>query len=447
MLLTPIILLASLACSSSPAARSLDVGQSRKVLISEARTEHFEVHYRPGSRAGASVDRTCHMVESDYAEILRILDLAKRVDESEPFHLFLYDSVAELDEVTGTGGSAGFSAGREVHIPWDNDQTRRHELVHIIAAAVKEAGDEPRNMFFAEGIANATLRFVHGIPVHSVAAYELQRGSLPGLKEMLEHPDFYRFLRDNAGLNGYDVAGSFFLYLLEKHSAKRVMDFVKGKPLKKALGASVEKVEKGWHAHLGAFEIRPELLTLLKKRRGDGGEFTHKLTPEQRLGAELLGEPEEWKSLLEELATVDEVGKWKLDAKSAAVHNESGGDWSIVEAPKKKLGDCVLRAKIEVGEGGCWGAKLRYGLTCRAMLLGQGAFIYGPGGALASTDEVKLPSSGSVDLVLRVSEGKATFYVDGEKVLEAAVGKGPAEPGLGAVGGRVSFTYFSVRTL
>ena len=119
----------------------------------------------------------------------------------------------ELAEITGVSGTGGFSAGRETHIEWEDDQTRKHEVVHIVVAAMKKTGDEPRNMFFAEGIANAVLEFVHGIPVHSVAAYERKRGSLPDLRTLVEHPDFYAFLDEHPGLNAYDVGGSFFLYL------------------------------------------------------------------------------------------------------------------------------------------------------------------------------------------------------------------------------------------
>ncbi len=224
-----------------------DIGETARYLTGEQETEHFKIRYRPSSRAGASVDRVAHEIELEYAEIVRELGIAGKVQERPRFGLFLYDSVAEMNSITGLGGSGGFAAGREVHIPWDNDQTRKHELVHIVVAAMKSTGDEPRNMFFAEGIANAVLEYVHGIPVHAVAAYERKRGSLPELKTLVEHPDFYAFLREHPGFNGYDVGGSFFLYLLETYPPKKVMTYYHGKPIRKALGKSIEKIEKGWH--------------------------------------------------------------------------------------------------------------------------------------------------------------------------------------------------------
>ncbi len=409
-------------------------------------TEHFEVHFRPGSRAGAAVDRTAHLVELEYAEILRELGIDGLVDEKKPFHLYLYDDLAEMEEITGVSGTGGYSAGRESHIPWDSDQTRKHELVHIVVAAMKSTGDEPRNMFFAEGIANAVLEYVHGIPVHSVAAYELGRGSLPALKTLVEHPDFYAFLRENRGLNAYDVAGSFFLHLLETYKPRKVMDYYHGKPIRKALGKSLASVEKGWHKRLEAFPIRPALATLLCQRRGDGGEFTLLTAPEAGLPADLLGEPNEWTSLLSSLEPEDEIANWQAKAGKLAGDNPSGSDWSQMVLPGGKRGDCGIRMRAKIGAQ-CWGVKIRYGSGCEGMLLGGGAFIYTTQGGIAHTDRVRLRANEELDLILRVRNGHAEVFVNEALVLEADIALKPSEVGFGLVGGSATITEFQVRNL
>ncbi len=423
-----------------------DVGSSGTHLTGVQETEHFHVRYRPGSRAGASVDRTAALVELEYAEILEELGIAGKVDESEPFLLFLYDDLEELEEITGVGGTGGFSAGRESHAPWDNDQTRKHEVVHIVVAAMEPTGKEERNMFFAEGIANAVLEFVHGIPVHSVAAYERNRGSLPALRTLVEHPDFYTFLGEHPGLNAYDVAGSFFLYLLETHKPRKVMEYYHGKPIEKALGKSIERIEKGWHARLDAFPIRPALETLLRQRRGDGGEFTKLEPPPRDLPAEVLGAPEDWRSVLGELVATDEIGEWKLGGDIVTAHNSNGADWSHAEVPDATLGDCVLRLKAKTG-GKCWGVKIRYGGGCEAILLGMGAFIYTPAGGIAFTDTLKLKANDEVDLILRVHGGHAEVWVNETFYLEADLALSPSPIGIGLVGGDATFTEFGVREL
>ncbi|MEM6672694.1 MAG: hypothetical protein AAF726_07600 [Planctomycetota bacterium] len=409
-------------------------------------TEHFVIRYRPGSRAGAAVDRTAHMVELEYAEIVEKLALEGRVDESEPFEIYLYDDVGELQEISGVKGAGGFATGREVHIPWDNDQTRKHEIVHIAVAAMESKGDERRNMFFADGLANAVLEYVHGIPVHSVAAYERKRGSLPTLEELTSHPDFYAYLRENPGLNGYDVGGSYFLYLLRTYGPRKVMDYYHGKPIKKALGRSLAKIEKSWHEHLDAFPVRPELETLLMQRRGDGGEFTEFGPPEKNMPADVLGDPKDRTSVLADVVATDEVGTWKLEKDAARGSNPSGGDWSHVEVSGPKRGDCVLRMRAKTGSS-CWGLKLRYGAGCEAILLGQGAFIYTPEGGIAHTDRVRLKGDTEVEIVLRVRRGRAEMYVDGALVLEAELQLEPSQIGFGLVGGEATIREFEVRDL
>ena len=425
------------------------VGESLEVLSAYQETPHFRVHYRPGSRAGAAVDRTSWLVELEYARILETLDIEGLVDESESFLLFLYDDLNQLSQVSGVGGSGGFSAGRESHIPWDNDQTRLHELVHIVVAAMESTGDEPRNMFFAEGISNAVLRHVHGVPVHAVAAYELKRGSLPGLQEMAAHEDFYRFLGQHAGLNGYDVAGSYFLFLLEQFGGRRVMSYYHGQPIGEALGKSIGEVEKAWRAYLMSYPLRYETELLLRQRRGDGGEFEPSRAAEGPSGepdpelAELLDQPEAWTSLQSQLTPIDEVGLWNIARDTAEAENSNGSDWSIAMTPDDTYGDCILRVKVKP-LGKCWGVKLRYGDACRAMVLGMGSFIYVEQSGVAFDEKLKLQDDQELELVLRVRQGKATVYLDGKHVLDAEVDLVPSAVGVGLVGGKARFTEFSI---
>ncbi len=422
-----------------------DIGKSAELLKEVEETEHFQIHFRKNSRAGASANRISYLIEPEYARIVTTLGIASKVDESEPFHLYLYDGLDELATITGVEGTGGFSAGRESHVPWDNDQTRLHEVVHIVVAAMKSTGDEERNMFFAEGIANAVLRFVHGVPVHSVAAYERRRGSLPALADLTGHPDFYAFLGENPGLNAYDVAGSFFLFLLDHYAPRRVMDYYHGKPIKKALGKSLATIEENWHAYLDEFPMRPSLVRLLSKRRGDGGGFDHVLSIDERLGAELLGEPEQWRSLLTELEAVDEVGRWVLGGDEVTATNDSGSDWSIAQATTLPFGDCVLRTKVQAS-GACWGVKLRYGPAARLMVLGMGSFIYTADGAADSASGYKLGAT-EVDLVLHIARGHVAGYVDGSLILEADIPAGEHPIGIGLVGGAAKFLSLSVREL
>src|SRR5439155_2633952 len=108
-----------------------------------------------------------------------------------PFVLWIYDDLWELQKATGTQGSGGFSGGNASHVPFDNDQTRLHELVHVVAYEWPKSGTEARSLFLAEGLANAVLEFVHGVHVHAVAAPYKTAGRLPALSQRADAPDFY----------------------------------------------------------------------------------------------------------------------------------------------------------------------------------------------------------------------------------------------------------------
>ena len=439
------VLLVLLNCTQNP----VGVGESVEALSARSATEHFLIHHREGSRAGAAVDRVAALIEPEYERILRALEARGLVDESEPFHLFLYDDLEELERITGVSGTGGFSTGRESHIPYDNDQTRLHEVVHIVAAAMPTVGPEERNLFLVEGVANAVLEFVHGTHVHAVAAFDRQTDQLPELETLLGQADYYQYLSEHPHFNGYDVGGSFMLFLLEAYNRKRVMRFYHGVPFRKALGVSLEQAERNWHALLDSYPLRPGLKTLLAERRGDSAEFTTYAPPEPVTGElpeELLGTPDQWTELLAVLEPADMTGTWKLNGEVARGDNASASDWSLCQVPGRLYTDCVLRASIRPGSS-CWGVQLRLGAECQAMVLGQGAFIYyQEQHGIAFSDKHKLGRQ-ELDLVLRVRDGTSEVWINGVHVLEANTPVKPAAVGLGLVGGQAEFREFRVRPL
>lgn len=431
--------------SAGPAS----VGRSVEVLSEVVATEHFRVRYRPGSRAGAGADRVLALLEPEYARILDTLEIRKSVDESQPFHLFLYDSVGEIALITGVEGSGGFSTARESHVPFDNDQTRMHELVHVVVAAMPAAGSEQRNMFLVEGVANAVLEFVHGVHVHAVAAFELERGSLPDLELLMGQDDYYRYLEEHPDFNGYDVGGSFMLFLLDRFDRRRVMRFYHGMPIQQTLGLSLKQVQRRWHEMLAKVEIRPELRTLLRERRGEEVEFTNyevRKKDRKALPAELLGEVGDWVGLQAGLEQAAGPGTWALDQEVARGENPDGANWSILKVEGRTARNCILRASIRPTPA-CWGVQLRLGEECQAMVLGQGTFLYHRDREAAAFSGEHSLGGDEIELALFIRDGEVEVWVDGERVLAERLAVGSGVPGLGLVGGSAEFRRLSIREL
>lgn len=411
------------------------------MLTGVVKTEHFVIRYREGSRAEASVDRVMVAAEADLARILARLEFPQF---AETITLYLYDDVAELQTITKTQTS-GVSVTQTSHVPHDNDQTRLHELVHVVAEFLPEKGDEPRSLFFAEGIANAVLEYVSGVHVHAVAAYEMKRGMLPALDELHRDPDFYGWLARHPGVNGYDIGGSYVLYLLETFGVRKTRRYYKGVPAKEAFGKSLADIENGWRARLAKVELRAGLEQLLRERSGQPAQFTTYVAPDAKLTPQLLGPDSAWTPLAPKEPRGTGFGSIVADDEGFVLSGpRDSGDWAdFVLSGDATFRDAWVRCRAEPVDG-CFGVKLALGLRCQALLIGSGAFIYTDVGGVAFQGNQKWADR-AVDIVMRREAGWATVWFDGVKVLEAQIAGDAAPVSIGVVQGRARFTQVAVR--
>ncbi len=404
-------------------------------------TKHFDVRYKPNSRAGAFVEREAARAERDHAEICATLG----VEPKGRYQLFLYDDVDDLSATTGTSGNAGFSAGDASHIPVNNDQTRFHELVHIIALArLEKAGNESRNLFFAEGLANALLEHVHGVPVHSVARFYLDRKTLPPLAEMTGAADFYAWLGARPGFNAYDVAGSYLRFLLDAYGAKKTTRYYMGATASAAFGADESKLEKTWREALARFELRPEVAALLEERHGASAQMNLDLARPAGLPAEILGAPVNWTSLLDQKLQPQNGAEWKR-TKDGLVGKSALGEWSICELGSELYGDCAIRAIIHTPQHSPLMVRLS---AANQGLLVNGTFVYRNGeshafSALASMGGARRKT----DFVLVRRAGTIEIWIDERRVLTTDADNTPSTVGIGFHQGEVRFEDVRVRRL
>jgi hypothetical protein len=425
--LIPFLALAALAVAQDP-------------LTGRESTAHFEIRFRPGSRAEASVDRVKAVVEDDLARILRELGLK---DFPFTIQLSLYDDVAELQRITGVP-SGGHSTTLQSHVPHDNDQTRVHELVHVIAEKFTEVrGSEARNLFFAEGLANAVLRFVDGVSVDAVAAFHKRRGDLPSMAEMHALTDFYAFLPKHPGFGAYDVAGSWMRYLLDTYGAAKVRQYYMGTPVKDAFGKELPEIEQGWHARLDAVVLRAGLQALLQQRLARSA--AERNAGEAQLSAEVLGPESEWRALGEGALVTGAPGKWTENGfELSGVKND--GDWCIARIAGEPVGDGIVRCTARALPG-CYGVQIQIGSKCQALVLrGQGTFLYTERGGTGHDGKVQLGDA-PVQIVLRRRGKQGSIWIDGRLVAEGPVDPEPGQVGIGSVGGKARFTGVALRRL
>jgi hypothetical protein len=414
------------------AARGEDLPTHTGVVTAGA----VEVRYRPGSRAGAAAPHVAAAAAADLRWIRERLDL----EPQQRVVLYLYDDVQALQALTGRAGVGGYSDGEAVHVPYDNDQTRRHELVHLIGHRLEKTGEEPRNRFFDDGLANAVLEYVHGVHVHAVAAFYRARGTLPTLSEMVKG-DFYAWQAAHPELNGYDIAGSFVRFLLDTYGAKRVKRYLTGTPIRRALGQDFATVETRWLKALDAYETPPEVVTLLRQRVGEAAGFT---SFTEALWKARMGTEDEWTSLTDRALKSDDVGSWSREGEAIVVTNDATA-WSACELGTETYGNCVVRVRIRT-PAPC-PIQVRLGEDNQAMLV-NGTFLYRKDQSVASSAAAVMgPGRRETDLVLVRLGETIEVWVDGARVLVAPAAGGPAAVGIGIYRGRASFESVRVRRL
>ena len=403
------------------------------------KTKRFEIRFRAGSRAAADADRQAVAAERDLDRIAAALETTPK----GPYVLWIYDDPWELQQATGTQGNAGFSHGNASHVPFDNDQTRLHELVHIVAYEWPASGSEARNLFLVEGLANAVLEFVHGVHVHAVAAHYQRAGKLPPLSEMTEVPDFYAWLRAHPGFNAYDVAGSWMRFLLDVHGIPKSKRYYTGTPAKSAFGKDIGTLEKAWRAMLEAYPMRPEVETLLTQRDGKEAAF---VPFAEGVPPALLGTPQDWVSILGRDLVPEAADRWRREG-DALVGTNPADEWTACGLGTERLQDCVVRAKVATT--GYTPVQVRFGPANQVMFVAPGTFLFRGEQPVASDPAVNMPL-GSTTFELVIARTGRTFrvWVDGRRALETDAGaEGPLPVGVGMHKGSAVFHDVRVRRL
>lgn len=224
-----------------------------QTLTASEHTAHLDVFYRPDSVAAMHGKRIAVAAEGELARICAQLEVANDVR----YTLFLFDDGKDLAEKTGVSDTGGFSTYRTSCLIYGDGPARIHEMVHLVAAA--KIPGKARNMFPVEGLANALLDAVPNWDVHAIAKHYRATGRLPRLTEMTEATDFYAWLGKQGNLNVYDIAGSWMRFLLDTQGVAKTKRFYGGETAEKAFDASLEILEKSWHAALEAYEPPPEI--------------------------------------------------------------------------------------------------------------------------------------------------------------------------------------------
>lgn len=239
------VVLASAACSNSPAAPAPETSLSTRL-----ETEAFEYRYS----ASDSVDVAWEEAYHRWAIAALEVTPPRRIVYNK------YLSRQHMGEITGNGNTNGYADGDryQIHTIWPRDN---HEVVHLYS----RAWGFPAALW-TEGLAVAyqtdppggdLVPRWSGVPLHDLARQFLSQGRLLAIADLLTTAGFRRF---DANVT-YPEAGSFMQHLLATCGLEGVRrlyrtgrpddtaDSIRGQ-FEAACGQRIEDAEAEWRAML-----------------------------------------------------------------------------------------------------------------------------------------------------------------------------------------------------
>jgi hypothetical protein len=164
----------------------------------------------------------------------------------------------------------------------------------------------------------------------------------------------------------------------------------------------------------------------------------------------VLGPSSEWSSFDGATIAHGDPGRWEKRPDGTATIDLSGekneGDWCLARLGEKPVGDAIVRCRAEP-LGQCFGVQVQFGMKCQALVLrGQGTFVYNEVGGVRHDPNTSLTDQ-PLEIVLRREKGRASIWVDGKLVAEAAVDGAPATVAVGCVGGKARISHIMLRRL
>lgn len=241
-------------------------------LSGQLRTEHFVIHYAPGSTTARELELVA--AEHEFAWHR----LAQRIgrEPEVPVHSFVFPDPDTKRTLMGAGHT-------EVAPPWRghlylNDQpfphrVLHHELAHAFSAPLGDPlfglpssvglGGIEIDLALVEGFAEALApRPREGLDLHDQAAVLDRLGLRPELEPLMGLGFWGKSSR-----HAYAAAGSFSLWLAQTRGVEPLVAlYGSGGDFQHAYGASLAELEAQWVAFLHEWPVRPRDIEVLRER-------------------------------------------------------------------------------------------------------------------------------------------------------------------------------------
>ncbi len=249
-----------------------DVGSLSRSLLGTHRSEHFVIHYAPGSQTARDIE----LVAAEHEFAWDLLATRLGAAPQAPVHSFVFPTPESKRALLGAGNT-------EVAPPWRghlylNEQpfphrVMHHELAHafsyvygdaVFGAPARLGWSGPQvNLALLEGFATALAPRPEGhLDLHDQAAILDRLELRPPLADIMGLGFWGKSSR-----RAYAAAGSFSLWLIETRGVAAFTSlYHSAGDFNLAYGTSLAELEPQWLAFLAARELRPQDIESLRQR-------------------------------------------------------------------------------------------------------------------------------------------------------------------------------------
>ena len=249
-----------------------DIGSLARNLLGTHQSEHFVIHYAPGSTTARDIE----LVAAEHEFAWDLLATRLGAAPQAPVHSFVFPSPESKRALLGAGNT-------EVAPPWRghlylNEQpfphrVMHHELAHafsyvfgddVFGAPARLGWSGPQvNLALLEGFATALAPRPEGhLDLHDQAAILDRLELRPPLADIMGLGFWGKSSR-----RAYAAAGSFSLWLIETRGVPAFTSlYSSAGDFNLAYGTSLAELEAQWLAFLAARELRPQDIESLRQR-------------------------------------------------------------------------------------------------------------------------------------------------------------------------------------
>ena len=242
------VTVASFSCVRVTAPTVPELASRRDFKWTTAHTEHVDLYVEENSFPAARIDSLSTRSEAAWSRVLELLGVATYTPRISVFVVESRERMQALIGVTTNGQAIPRRHAAFYVYNAQVDAFGAHEILHVVAKNLWSDADDWIN----EGLAMYADNRWQGNPLHTVASYHLERGTLIPLASLLRHFDAHDVM------TSYPAVGSFTKFIYERYGRDVVRQaWHHGVPaLLAATGKTLDALEAEWHTVLRSSQSR-----------------------------------------------------------------------------------------------------------------------------------------------------------------------------------------------